>query len=64
VTERIRLITKVLLGPWRLNAALVAKQVASLQHLSNGRMVLGIGVGDVRTTSRRAAPRWPGVAIG
>jgi alkanesulfonate monooxygenase SsuD/methylene tetrahydromethanopterin reductase-like flavin-dependent oxidoreductase (luciferase family) len=45
VTERVRLITQVLLGPWRLNAALVAKQVATLQHLSNGRMVLGIAVG-------------------
>jgi alkanesulfonate monooxygenase SsuD/methylene tetrahydromethanopterin reductase-like flavin-dependent oxidoreductase (luciferase family) len=45
VTERVRLNTQVLLGPWRLNAALLAKQVASLQHLSNGRMVLGIAPG-------------------
>jgi alkanesulfonate monooxygenase SsuD/methylene tetrahydromethanopterin reductase-like flavin-dependent oxidoreductase (luciferase family) len=45
VTERVRLTTQVLLAPWRLNAALIAKQVASLQHLSNGRMVLGIGLG-------------------
>ena len=45
VTERVRLITQVLLAPWRLNAALLAKQVATLQHLSNGRMVLGIAVG-------------------
>jgi alkanesulfonate monooxygenase SsuD/methylene tetrahydromethanopterin reductase-like flavin-dependent oxidoreductase (luciferase family) len=45
VTERVRLTTQVLLGPWRLNAALVAKQVATVQHLSNGRMVLGIGLG-------------------
>jgi alkanesulfonate monooxygenase SsuD/methylene tetrahydromethanopterin reductase-like flavin-dependent oxidoreductase (luciferase family) len=45
VTERVRLTTQVLLGPWRLNAALLAKQVATLQHLSNGRMVLGIGLG-------------------
>jgi alkanesulfonate monooxygenase SsuD/methylene tetrahydromethanopterin reductase-like flavin-dependent oxidoreductase (luciferase family) len=45
VTERVRLTTQVLLGPWRLNAALLAKQVATVQHLSNGRMVLGIGLG-------------------
>src|SRR5918997_4755216 len=45
VTERVRLTTQVLLAPWRLNAALVAKQIATLQHLSNGRMVLGIAVG-------------------
>lgn len=45
VTERVRLNTQVLLAPWRLNAALVAKQVATVQHLSNGRVVLGIGLG-------------------
>jgi alkanesulfonate monooxygenase SsuD/methylene tetrahydromethanopterin reductase-like flavin-dependent oxidoreductase (luciferase family) len=45
VTERVRLNTQALLGPWRLNAALLAKQVASVQHLSNGRMVLGIAPG-------------------
>jgi alkanesulfonate monooxygenase SsuD/methylene tetrahydromethanopterin reductase-like flavin-dependent oxidoreductase (luciferase family) len=45
VTERVRLTTQVLLAPWRLNAALLAKQVATLQHLSSGRMVLGIGLG-------------------
>src|SRR3954470_5273752 len=45
VTDRVRLTTQVLLAPWRMNAALIAKQVATLQHLSNGRMVLGIGLG-------------------
>src|SRR5919198_4495353 len=45
VTERVRVATQVLLGPWRLNAALLAKQVATVHHLSNGRMVLGIGLG-------------------
>jgi alkanesulfonate monooxygenase SsuD/methylene tetrahydromethanopterin reductase-like flavin-dependent oxidoreductase (luciferase family) len=45
VTERVRLSTQVLLAPWRLNAAVVAKQVATVQHLSGGRMVLGIGLG-------------------
>ena len=45
VTERVRLNTQVLLAPWRLNAALIAKQAGTVQHLSNGRMVLGIGLG-------------------
>jgi alkanesulfonate monooxygenase SsuD/methylene tetrahydromethanopterin reductase-like flavin-dependent oxidoreductase (luciferase family) len=45
VTEHVRLNTQVLLLPWRLNAALVAKQVATVQHLSNGRVVLGVAPG-------------------
>jgi alkanesulfonate monooxygenase SsuD/methylene tetrahydromethanopterin reductase-like flavin-dependent oxidoreductase (luciferase family) len=47
VTERIKLATTVMLGPLRANAALVAKQVLSLDTLAGGgRAVLGIGIGD------------------
>ncbi|MFI0484052.1 LLM class flavin-dependent oxidoreductase [Actinomadura sp. 9N215] len=45
VTERIRLMTSILLVPFRGNAALLAKQAATVNHLSGGRLVLGMAVG-------------------
>ena len=45
VTERIRLATTVLLGPLRPNPTLLAKQCATLDHVSDGRFWLGIGLG-------------------
>jgi alkanesulfonate monooxygenase SsuD/methylene tetrahydromethanopterin reductase-like flavin-dependent oxidoreductase (luciferase family) len=45
VTERIGLMTTVLLGPLRPNAISVAKEALSLDRLSNGRFSLGIGLG-------------------
>jgi alkanesulfonate monooxygenase SsuD/methylene tetrahydromethanopterin reductase-like flavin-dependent oxidoreductase (luciferase family) len=45
VTERIGLLTAVLLGPLRTNVPLLAKQAQSVQALSGGRLTLGIGLG-------------------
>jgi alkanesulfonate monooxygenase SsuD/methylene tetrahydromethanopterin reductase-like flavin-dependent oxidoreductase (luciferase family) len=46
VTERARLVTAILLSPLHGNAALLAKQAASLDRLSNGRLVLGLAAGS------------------
>src|SRR5437588_2899287 len=44
VTERVGLFTNVLLGPTR-NPVLLAKEAASVDRLSAGRLRLGLGVG-------------------
>lgn len=49
LTERIRLGVAVLCLPFR-NPIIAAKQVACIDVLSNGRVILGIGVGAAKTT--------------
>src|SRR4051812_33555707 len=78
VTERIRLATTILIAPYRANAALVAKQAASVDRLSDGRLVLGVAVGgrqddytasgvDFHTRGKRCdamLAQWEGVWAG
>ena len=45
VTERIGLVTAVLLAPLRVNGAVLGKQTLSLDALSGGRLTLGVGLG-------------------
>ena len=51
LTRRIRLGVGVLVLPYR-PAVYLAKQVATLQELSNGRLILGAGVGWMRPEFR------------
>lgn len=45
VTERIDLTTAIAILPYRLSAALVAKQAATVHALSGGRLVFGVAIG-------------------
>src|SRR3954471_5892633 len=54
VTERVRLMTTVLIAPLR-GAGVLAKQAATIDALSSGRLTLGLGVG-AREDDFRFAP--------
>jgi alkanesulfonate monooxygenase SsuD/methylene tetrahydromethanopterin reductase-like flavin-dependent oxidoreductase (luciferase family) len=46
VTERIGLTTAVMIGPYRGNGALLAKQLATVDSIAGGRLTVGIAVGS------------------
>jgi probable F420-dependent oxidoreductase len=50
-TQRLRLLTHVLVLPYR-NPLDIAKQYATLDRLSAGRVILGVGVGHLRAEFR------------
>ena len=50
-TSRIRLLTHVLVVPYR-HPLLVAKQFGTLDHLSGGRVILGVGSGHLKPEFR------------
>ena len=56
-TSRVRLGTTVLIVPYR-NAVVTAKMISSLDALSGGRVVLGIGAGWVAKLRQRTS-RFP-----
>jgi alkanesulfonate monooxygenase SsuD/methylene tetrahydromethanopterin reductase-like flavin-dependent oxidoreductase (luciferase family) len=57
VTTRLRLVTMVVIGPVR-PAALLAKEAASLDALSGGRLTLGVSLGARRDDYDAAGASW------
>ena len=45
VTSRVRLTTAIMIAPFRGNGALLAKQLATVDSISNGRLTVGTAVG-------------------
>ena len=46
VTTRIRLTTSILLSPFRGNGTLLAKELATIDQISAGRLTVGLAVGN------------------
>ncbi len=59
VTERVRIGFGVLLLPFR-NPIILAKMIATLDHLSNGRVIFGIGIGG-KVEAKALGVEWKGI---
>ncbi|HEY0454046.1 LLM class flavin-dependent oxidoreductase [Actinophytocola sp.] len=60
VTERARLLTSILISPLYSNTALFAKQAATIDRLSGGRLVLGVAAGSRPDDFRASKVEMPG----
>ncbi len=63
ITERLRLVLSVIVLPQR-EPVLLAKQVATLDVLSGGRVMLGVGIGGYREEFEAVQPRLKGANRG
>jgi probable F420-dependent oxidoreductase len=57
-TTTLRFGTGMLVTPMRRDIVVVAKQIATLDHLSHGRFMLGFGVGAYREEFEALNPDW------
>lgn len=57
-TTNLRFGTGMLVTPMRRDIVVVAKQVATLDQLSKGRLILGLGVGAYREEFEALHPNW------
>jgi probable F420-dependent oxidoreductase len=57
-TETLRFGTGMLVTPMRRDIVVLAKQIATLDHLSGGRFILGFGVGAYREEFEALNPDW------
>jgi len=60
VTEQVKLVTSILISPLHANTALLAKQAATIDRLSNGRLVLGVAAGSRPDDFRASKVEMPG----
>lgn len=56
-TERLKVIAAILPGPWK--PALAAKQLATIDHLSNGRIAINVVSGWFRGEFDAIGEQWP-----
>ncbi|KGH49833.1 alkanesulfonate monooxygenase [Acinetobacter idrijaensis] len=56
-TERLKVIAAILPGPWK--PALAAKQLATIDHLSNGRIAINVVSGWFRGEFDAIGEEWP-----